>query len=117
MRRIPSLIVIATLAAASTVVSGQGNPPAAPALTAPADFGTQTGQRIRVTAVARGLVHPWSIAFPDATTMLVTEQPGRVRVIRDGVLLPEPAWAAPKPPNGNDALHFIAVHPQFATNG
>ena len=116
MRRLPSLIVIATLAASSTVVVGQGNPPPAPALTAPVELGTQTG-RIRVTPVARGLVHPWSIAFPDAKTILVTEQPGRVRVIRDGVLLPEPAWQAPKPPNGNDALHFIAVHPQFATNG
>src|SRR6516164_7380182 len=49
---------------------------------------TQTGQKIRVTAVATGLVHPWSVAFPDARTILVTEQPGRLRVIRDGVLQP-----------------------------
>jgi len=49
--------------------------------------------------------------------MLVTEQPGRLRVVRDGVLLPEPAWVAPKQPTGNDSLHFAAVHPQFATNG
>jgi glucose/arabinose dehydrogenase len=117
MRRISSLVVVLTLTAASAVVIGQGNPAPAPALTAPVELGTQTGQRLRVTPVARGLVHPWSIAFADAKTILVTEQPGRVRVIRDGVLLPEPAWQAPKPPAGNDALHFIAVHPQFATNG
>ena len=117
MRRILSLVVVLTLTAATTAVIGQGNPAPAPALTAPVELGTQTGQRIRVTPVARGLVHPWSIAFADAKTILVTEQPGRVRVIRDGVLLPEPAWQAPKPPTGNDALHFIAIHPQFATNG
>ena len=117
MRRILSLVVVLTLTAAPTVVIGQGNPAPAPALTAPVELGTQTGQRIRVTPVARGLVHPWSIAFADAKTILVTEQPGRVRVIRDGVLLPEPVWQAPKPPTGNDALHFIAIHPQFATNG
>ena len=70
-----------------------------------------------MTAVATGLLHPWSIAFPDAKTMLVSEQSGRLRVVRDGVLLPEPAWQAPKPPTGNDALHFVAVHPQFAQNG
>ena len=117
MRRILSLVVVLTLTAATTAVIGQGNPAPAPALTAPVELGTQTGQRIRVTPVARGLVHPWSIAFADAKTILVTEQPGRVRVIRDGVLLPELAWQAPKPPTGNDALHFIAIHPQFATNG
>jgi glucose/arabinose dehydrogenase len=89
----------------------------APALTPPAEFVTQTGQRIRVTVAAKGFVHPWSIAFPDSRTMLITEQPGRLRVVRDGELLPEPAWVAPKPPTGNDALHFVAVHPQFAQNG
>jgi glucose/arabinose dehydrogenase len=62
-------------------------------------------------------VHPWSIAFPDDKTILVTEQPGRLRVIRDGVVMPQPAWEAPKPPMGNDSLHFVALHPQFATNG
>ncbi len=118
MRRI-QLLLAAVLVASSTGLLGQGGPqaPAAPALQTPAEYGTQTGQRIRVTRVAGGLVHPWSIAFADAKTMLVTEQPGRLRIIRDGVLLPDAAWVAPKQPTGNDALHFVAVHPQFATNG
>jgi glucose/arabinose dehydrogenase len=77
---------------------------------------TQTGQRIAVTAIATGLVHPWSVAFPDARTILVTEQPGRLRVIRDGVLLPESAWDAMPPPNTTDGLHFIALHPRYAQN-
>ena len=121
VRTLRFLTIAAALVTSSPVMlaqRGQGPAPAAPpALQPPAEFATQTGQRIRVSAVATGLVHPWSIAFPDDKTILVTEQPGRLRVIRDGVVMPQPAWEAPKPPMGNDSLHFVALHPQFATNG
>ena len=86
-------------------------------------FATGTGQRIRVTRVAGGLVHPYSLAFPDAHTILVSERSGRLRIIKDGVLLSKPAWEAPPlppgaPPSNNppDGLHFIALHPAFAQN-
>ena len=121
VRTLRFLTIAAALVTSSPVMlaqRGQGPAPAVPpALQPPAEFATQTGQRIRVSAVATGLVHPWSIAFPDDKTILVTEQPGRLRVIRDGVVMPQPAWEAPKPPMGNDSLHFVALHPQFATNG
>ena len=93
MRKQPAFLVAALLIAWSAVMFSQGGPPSAspPALQPPAEFGTRTGQRIRVSAAATGLVHPWSIAFPDEKTMLVTEQPGRLRVVRDGVVLPQPA--------------------------
>jgi glucose/arabinose dehydrogenase len=121
MRTIVIVIVIATVAASSTGIRAQtapAAPPAAsPALQPPAEFATQTGQRIRATRVASGLVHPWSLAFADANTLLVTEQPGRIRDVRNGELLPEPALVLPNPPKGNDVLHFIAVHPRFAQNG
>jgi len=95
-------------------------PPIAPGLAATGGtvtLDTQTGQKIRVTAIATGLVHPWSIAFPDARTVLVAEQPGRLRVIRDGTLQPQPAWQATGlPPTSNDGLHFIALHPRYAEN-
>jgi glucose/arabinose dehydrogenase len=122
MRNLLSLVA-AALVASSTVVFSQRGQLAPPAPALPAAFGTQTGQQIRVTRVAGGLVHPWSIAFTDATTMIVTEQPGRLRVIRDGQLLPDPAWVAPSPAAApgakpqTDRLHFVAVHPQFAQNG
>jgi glucose/arabinose dehydrogenase len=75
-----------------------------------------TGGRIRVVTLATGLVHPWSIAFlPDGHTMLVAEQPGRLRVVRDGALAPQPAWTSPRT-QGTDLLHAVAVHPQFAQN-
>ncbi len=88
----------------------------APGAAPPVEFDTATGQRIRVRTIAAGLVHPWSVAFADARTMLVTERPGRLRVVRDGTLLPQPAWSRPAPPTGSDALHFVALHPDFASN-
>src|SRR5271155_2640987 len=65
--------------------------------------------KIRVVPVAAGLFHPWSLAFADAHTLVVTERNGRLRIIRDGVLLPEPAWTSPSASGeGADALHFVA---------
>jgi glucose/arabinose dehydrogenase len=66
--------------------------------------------------VASGLVWPWDIAFlPDGKAFLVTEAPGRLRIVRDGVLNPAPVWLTPSPP-GNDVLHGIVLHPRFAEN-
>ncbi len=45
----------------------------------------------RVTVLAEGLEVPWALAVDHEGTLLVTERPGRVRVIRGGRLLPEPA--------------------------
>jgi glucose/arabinose dehydrogenase len=90
----------------------------------PFTFDTATGQKIKVSLVAEGLVHPFGMVFPDARTILVTERAGRLRVIRDGKLCPRPAWEAPaaarpdRPPSNNapDLLHFVELHPQFAQN-
>jgi len=114
-----------TLALSLAIVAGiaaQGGAPAPPINPAIAATGgsvtldTQTGQKIRVTAIATGLVHPWSLAFADPRTILVTEQPGRLRVVRDGMLLPQPAWENAIPPNNTDGLHFVALHPGYAQN-
>jgi glucose/arabinose dehydrogenase len=115
MRLRTSPVVPALLLYASAVYAQPA--PASPVPATPTEYSTRSGQRIRVTRVASGLVHPWSITFVDAQTMLVTEQPGRLRVIRNGELLAQPAWEAPKPPQGNDVLHFAAAHPQVAQNG
>ena len=67
--------------------------------------------------VADGLVGPWDIAFlPGGLDLLVTESPGTLRIVRDGVLLDEPVWHAPSP-QGNDVLHGLVLHPDFAANG
>jgi glucose/arabinose dehydrogenase len=74
-------------------------------------------QPIRVELVSGNLIGPWDIEFlPDGETMLVTESSGTLRMIRDGRLLPEPLWKSPSP-EGNDVLHGVVVHPNFARNG
>jgi glucose/arabinose dehydrogenase len=89
----------------------------APARTAGPQVLDVQGGKIRVVTVATGLFHPWSLAFVDRSTILVTERNGAVRIIRNGVLDPQPVWKSPTPPGqGNDALHFITLHPKFADN-
>src|SRR5690242_9872773 len=46
--------------------------------------------RIRVSVVTKGLSHPWSLAFLPGGDVLITERPGRVRLMHNGVLEPEP---------------------------
>jgi aldose sugar dehydrogenase len=75
------------------------------------------GGQVRVVTVATGLTHPRSIALlPDGRTMLVSERPGRLRVIRDLVLDPEPAWTAERGGENNDRLKWVAIHPRFSEN-
>ncbi len=85
--------------------------------TAPQELDVQGG-KIRVVTVASGLAHPWSLAFlPDGKTLLVAEA-GRIRMIRDGALLPDPVYTVPvgTSKENNDKLAWIAVHPRFAAN-
>ena len=89
-------------------------PPASQSAAAP-EFDTATRQRIRVVTVASGLVHPWSLAFLPDGRLLIAEKSGQLRIVRDGVLAPQPLWTA-SAATGDDRLHAVAVHPQFATN-
>ena len=43
----------------------------------------------KVVTIAEDLVQPWSMAWLPGGDMLITEKPGRLRVVRDGSLLPE----------------------------
>ena len=55
---------------------------------APQVFPSSAGN-LKVETVAGGLVHPWSLAFLPDGRMLVTERPGRMRIVtRDGQLSP-----------------------------
>jgi glucose/arabinose dehydrogenase len=68
--------------------------------------------------VTRGLSHPWSIAFLPGGDILVTERVGRLRLIRNRVLQPNPVPGTPKVVSlGTMAgLMDIALHPRFAEN-
>jgi glucose/arabinose dehydrogenase len=79
---------------------------------------SQGGMAMRVVKLAEGLSHPDGLVFlPDGRTMLITERPGRLRVVKDGVLDPMPVAGLPDLNNvGIGGLHDIVLHPDFARN-
>lgn len=64
-----------------------------------------------------GLENPWGLAFLPDGTMLVTERPGRLRIVRDGQLLDKPVAGVPAVFSENQGgLLDITVHPKFSQN-
>ena len=82
----------------------------------PQVFGTGA-QQYRVVPI-KGLVSPWALAFLPNGDMLVTERPGRLRIIRKGVLDPTPIDGLPVVNTRavNAGLMDVAVHPRYAEN-
>jgi aldose sugar dehydrogenase len=71
----------------------------------------------RLVTVATGLEHPWGVAFLPGGDLLVTERPGRLRLIRDGRLVAEPLAGIPEVwARGQGGLMDVALHPGFAEN-
>ena len=71
----------------------------------------------RIETVVEGLQQPWSIAFLPDGDMLVTEKPGRLRIVRNGILLPDPVAGIPTVQSGGQAgLLDVVPHPDFASN-
>ncbi|MFN8896508.1 MAG: PQQ-dependent sugar dehydrogenase, partial [Pseudomonadota bacterium] len=67
--------------------------------------------------VARGLVQPWGLAFLPDGRMLVTEKPGRMRIVApDGRLGPPLEGLPPVSTGGQCGLLDVAVDPAFAQN-
>ncbi|MDP6768346.1 MAG: PQQ-dependent sugar dehydrogenase [Arenicellales bacterium] len=73
--------------------------------------------RFRVVPLVSGLVHPWSLVFLPDGDLLITERPGRLRVVRHGRLLEEPIAGVPVVAStGQGGLLDVVLHPNFATN-
>jgi aldose sugar dehydrogenase len=71
----------------------------------------------RVSTFVDGLVQPWSIAFLPNGDALVTERPGRLRIVRQGKLVPEPVDGVPAVLHSSQGgLLEVAPHPNFASN-
>jgi glucose/arabinose dehydrogenase len=100
---------------ASFTVHGQARSSPAPPPLPQTFFSGETP--IRVVPVARGLSHPWSLAFLPSGEMLVTERDGRLRIIRNGMLDPQPVAGVPSVfARVLGGLLDVALHPQFAQN-
>jgi glucose/arabinose dehydrogenase len=82
----------------------------------PWDVDTETGS-VHVTVLTKDLQSPWSLVFLPDGDLLLTERPGRLRVIRDGKLDPTPIAGLPAIDSGSiGGLMGLALHPDFEDN-
>ena len=76
-----------------------------------------TPSTYRVEEVVSGLVHPWGLAFLPDGRMLVTERPGRMRIIDAQGQMSEPLGGLPAiRASGGEGLLDVALDPNFAEN-
>ena len=98
------------LLSACRVASPQG-----PAQRSPTPPSNSTG--VRAETVASGLVNPWALAFLPDGRLLVTERPGRLRIVAKDGALSEPVSGVPAVlAQGQGGLLDVALDPQYATN-
>lgn len=104
MSRFASTLAIATLSltALTTTACGQYKS---------ADYNYE------LTQIAEGLENVWAMAFLPGGDILVTERPGRLRIIRDGALLSGEVEGLPEVyARGQGGLLDVVPHPEFANN-
>jgi len=91
--------------------------PAAVQAQEPQRLRTGTGEVV-VETVAKGLENPWGLAFLPDGRMLVTERPGRLRVVAPNGQLSEPVGGVPTDiaARGQGGLLDVALDPAFAKN-
>jgi aldose sugar dehydrogenase len=71
----------------------------------------------RIVPLVEGLEYPWGLAFLPDGRMLITERPGRLRVIKDGKLEARPVAGVPAiAAFGQGGLLDVAPHPRFSEN-
>ena len=104
-KRIPGLL---TLAAAFLLSSGS----------APAQRFASSAGEIVIETIAQGLEHPWALAFLPEGRMLVTERPGRMRIVAaDGQLSPALAGVPKVFARGDGGLLDVILDRAYARNG
>jgi glucose/arabinose dehydrogenase len=102
---VKALVAIGLLLSVATPVLGQ-----APVL-------RSANHDYRVVTVADGLMNPWAVAFLPGGDVLITEKPGRLRLVRNGVLRMEPIEGVPEVLfEGQGGLLDVVPHPDFESN-
>jgi aldose sugar dehydrogenase len=125
-RALAVMLAVVTLAACTTAAKQQGTgakQSKSPQTTQPAPSPTPTPTlkppgplQFNQQSIAQNLVAPWALAFAKDGSIWLTERPGRVRVIRNGKLLPDPATAiSVATANGcEDGLLGMAIEEPYA---
>lgn len=110
MRSVRIPLALALSALGCTAAPAQGPAPRSPT---PAS----TEGVVRTEVVARGLQHPWAIAFLPDGRMLVTERPGRLRIVGADGRLSSPLEGVPAVlARGQGGLLDVAIDPAFTEN-
>ena len=87
---------------------------ATPAARAPAAI---VREGLEITTIAGGLEHPWSLAFLPDGRMLVTERPGRLRIVSPDGAISAPVAGVPEVyARGQGGLLDVAIDPDFGTD-
>ena len=78
---------------------------------------TEDGASFEIQTLVTGLEVPWALAFAPDGRLFLTERPGRVRIVENDRLLPEPALTLPDVYTAGEAgLLGLALDPDFASN-
>ncbi len=74
-------------------------------------------ESVQKTTIVEGLEHPWSMAWLPNGEILITERPGRLRIVRNGVLEPKAIAGIPEVlAVGQGGLMDVSLHPNFSEN-
>lgn len=114
MKLLPTLLLLLL----AVEIRAQQGPAASPANRLPdaPQLVTSSAQRFQVVPI-KGLNRPFAMAFLPDGSMLITERAGRLRIVRGGVVDPQPIAGMPQVLDLRlKGLQDIAVHPRFAEN-
>jgi glucose/arabinose dehydrogenase len=111
-----SLVVLAASASACRKSQAQGTASPEDCVLVEDGWGADGTVPFAVEVVAEGLEVPWGIAWLPGGDALVTERPGRVRLLRGGALQPTPVATVRITRAAEGGLLGIAAHPDFATH-
>jgi glucose/arabinose dehydrogenase len=117
LRNLIAVSILLSLSLAPVLAQRQVGVPRTALGDGPWIFDTAEQHKLRVVVVTKGLANPWSLAFLPGGEMLVTERAGRLRIIRNGVLDPQPVAGVPQSKMQRlGGLMDVVLHPRFADN-
>ncbi|MCS7215708.1 MAG: PQQ-dependent sugar dehydrogenase [Thermodesulfovibrio sp.] len=79
----------------------------------PVELSLSGGDNVKVEQWIEGLEIPWSLVFLPDKRALISERPGRIRLIKDGMLQKEPYATIEVAHIGEGGLMGLAFHPDF----
>lgn len=115
--RLPRFRALVLALCAALPLAGQAAAPAGAGAPVTAATAATAASGIKTQLVAHGLVNPWSLAFLPDGRMLVTERPGRMRIVSaDGKLGPPLPGLPTVVAEGQGGLLDVVIDPRFASN-